>query len=263
MATYPNGTYAPASKSNGQIIQASFFNDPENEIVAIEDALRTGIPHAVTISTGGLTVSTGSVNVGGPSSLTTLQVTGGSTFAGPVTFSSGVTFSTTTTFAAPPTLSSGATVSTGVIRQNSLPMWNVFHSTFVAVAANSSVGLAFDSQSFVRGNIEHSTTTNSSRVTINTTGVYQINAHAVIAPSAAGNSIVTLHLRQNDSTNLVSVETTPLAAATVRDSVTLSHAVRIDSTCYLSCVLVSSAFGSTAGSSATNLALRFSGFFIG
>ena len=251
MATYPTGTYAPASKANGQVIQASFFNDPDAEIVAVEDALRNGIPHAITISTGGLTVSTGSVNIAGPSSLTTLQVNGASTF------------STLVTFAAPVTLSSGATVSSGVIRQNSLPMWSVYRSTHVALAAGDSNGIAFDVQDFVRGSVAHSTTTNSSRVTIGTTGIYRLSATALIQPSAAGNPAVKVHIRQNDSSNLISAAATPLAAAGIRETVGISHDVRIDSTCYLTCVVVSSGFGSTVGSSSPHYAVRFSGHFVG
>ncbi len=39
MASFPSSVYAPASKSAGQTIQASFFNDPDAEITAIETAL--------------------------------------------------------------------------------------------------------------------------------------------------------------------------------------------------------------------------------
>jgi hypothetical protein len=39
--------------------------------------------------------------------------------------------------------------------------------------------------------------------------------------------------------------------------------VRIDSTCYLTCVMVSSAAASTVGSSGANRAIRFSGHFLG
>ena len=79
MATYPSGVYTPATKSNGQTIQAAWFNDPDGEIAAVENALLNGIAHAVTITTGGLTVSsgglvvsTGGASISGPSSLAAL-----------------------------------------------------------------------------------------------------------------------------------------------------------------------------------------------
>lgn len=46
MASYPSTPYAPASKSGGQTIQASFFNDPDAELTALEMALLTsGLAH--------------------------------------------------------------------------------------------------------------------------------------------------------------------------------------------------------------------------
>src|SRR5687767_2599647 len=89
MASYPTGVFSPAAKSGGQTIQAAHVNDLDGEVVAVESALLNGIAHAVVISTGGLTLSTGSFNAAGPSSLATLQVNGTSTFAGKVTLSSG------------------------------------------------------------------------------------------------------------------------------------------------------------------------------
>lgn len=252
---YPNSVYAPAAKANGQVIQPSFFNDPETEIIALENAAINGFPHAITISTGGLTVSTGSVNFAGPSSLATLQVNSGSTFAGPVTFSSGVTFS------AAPTFSTGLTVSTGVIRQNSLPMWILSHSTHVLLAANSSAGMAFDTEDAVRGNIGHSTGANSSRLTINTTGVYHVAASARV--TSTNNPVVKLHIRLNDTTDLVSAIQTAFALP-FSNSIQVNHDIRMASSGYLTCVFVSSGgHPSTIGSSAASQAIRFSGHFVG
>jgi hypothetical protein len=261
MATYPGGVYAPASKSNGQVIQPSFFNDPEAEITAVEDALKNGIPHAVTISTGGLTVSTGSVNVGGPTSLATLQVTGASTFAGPVTFSSGVTFNGALTFASPMTFSSGAVISTGVVRQNSLPAFNVFHSSLVAVASGSTVAVAFDSQEFVRGSIEHSTGVNSSRVAFQSTGLYFVSYHARM--QTGGTPEVRCYLRLNDSTQHY-LQSFFLTGATREHSFSAGGTIRVASTGdYLSFVAVSSAANSTWGSTAGSAAVRLMGHFLG
>lgn len=257
MSQYPTAVPSFATILDGvDYPQAAHINDRQAEIVAIADALKNGIAHPVSLtSTNGLTVG-GSLNVSGASTLATLSVTGGSTFAGPVVFSSGVTVSQALT------LSSGATVSTGVIRQNSLPMWNVYRSTHVAMASGSSNGINFDVQDFVRGSVEHSTTTNSSRVTINTTGVYHVSASAFVE-ATAGNPPVKLHVRLNDATDLITGVVTPLAAAGKFELVSVSHDVRMASSGYLTCVLVSSGAASTAGSSAASRAIRFSGHFLG
>ena len=97
MASYPTGIKSFTAKAAGQTIDPAHPNDIQDEVTAIETGLLSGVAHLLTLNAG-LTVSTGSVNVGGPSSVTTLQVNSGSTFAGPVTFSTLVTFSTAQTF---------------------------------------------------------------------------------------------------------------------------------------------------------------------
>jgi len=48
MASYPTTTYSPSAKSNGQTIQAAWFNDPDGEIAAIEAAMiSTGLAHVL------------------------------------------------------------------------------------------------------------------------------------------------------------------------------------------------------------------------
>lgn len=121
MASYPTSIFSPAAKNTGDTIQASHVGNLDAEVTAIETGLETGLQHTLTVSTGGLTVSTGSVNIGGPSSLATLSVTGGSTFAGPVVCSSGVTIS-----------SGGLTISTGVLTLGQGAI--VFPATQVAAA---------------------------------------------------------------------------------------------------------------------------------
>lgn len=156
MANYPSGVYAPAAKSNGQVIQASFFNDPDSEIGAIESGLLNGLQHGLTVSTGGLTVSTGSVNISGPSSLATLQVNGGSTFGGDVTFSAGVALPST--FA--------------VARGNT---FRLSHSAAVTIADNTHSALNFDTETWDVGD-GHSTAVNSSLYTFPSTGIWLIGA---------------------------------------------------------------------------------------
>lgn len=119
---YPSGVYSATPVSNGQIIDASRDNAQDAELTALSNGLLNGIAHAVTVSTGGLTVSTGSVNIGGPSSLATVHVNGASTFVGAVTFSSGVTFSAAPTFSTGLTVSAGTAILTGQVRYGTQSM---------------------------------------------------------------------------------------------------------------------------------------------
>jgi hypothetical protein len=260
MASYPIGIYAPSPVSNGQVIDAGRDNAQDAEITAIQTGLKNGLAHAVTISTGGLTVSTGSVNIGGPSSLTTLQVNGGSTFTGPATFNGGINV---TSFGAVVTLSSGAIVSTGIIRQNSLPMWNVSNSSLVAVAGNSTVGITFNSQDFVRGDIGHSTSANSSRVTINTTGVYHIDARGLVRTES--NPVPRLMVVLNDTLPpLLSATGLVMSVNSSAYMIAVHGDVRVESTGYLTVQYVSgNNANSTIGSTAAFDALRFMGHFLG
>lgn len=86
MPSFPTSVFSPASRSNGQTLDASHVNDVQDEIVAIE---------------GGYLNGTARLNSSN-STVANLSVAGGSTFAGPVTCSSGVTIS-----------SGGLTVSAG------------------------------------------------------------------------------------------------------------------------------------------------------
>lgn len=183
MATYPTGVYAPASKSAGQTIQASFFNDPEAEITAVEDALKNGIQHPVsiagvlTVSTGGMTVSTGSVNIGGPSSLATLQVNGGSTLA-TLAVTSTASFASSVTFAGNITVT--GTVNAGGYNAFDVPRVRVSHSTTQALTQSAWVGLAWDTETFDSTGM-HSTASNSSRLLFaNSTGVFLIGANLFV-----------------------------------------------------------------------------------
>lgn len=268
MATYPAGIYAPTpTKAIGQTIQASWFNDPDGEITAIEDALKNGLQHplsvngALTVSTGGATISTGSVNIGGPSSLATLQVNGGSTFAGPVTFSTTVTFAQQQSFAAPAVLSSGAVVSTGLIRQDALPSFSVYASTYTVLNNGSSVqGVNFDAQDFVRGGVGHSTATDSSRVTIDSTGLWMLSLHA--RAETGGNPRVHFRVLLNDTSVVMHGITSHIAPDI--HTITMQQPIRIGSTGYIGLRVTSSANGnSTIGSTEAALALRMTGYFLG
>lgn len=91
MASYPNSVFSPASKSNGQTIDASHINDLQGEVVAIEEGLLNG------------SAPLNSSN----STLAALSVTGRSTFAGDLTINSSVVTFTSTSASNPWAFNSG------------------------------------------------------------------------------------------------------------------------------------------------------------
>lgn len=76
MASFPGSVFAPTVKSAGQTIQAGHVNDVQDEVVAIEDGYRNA---TAPLNSSGSTVATLSV-AGGSTFAGTMQVTGGSTF---------------------------------------------------------------------------------------------------------------------------------------------------------------------------------------
>lgn len=263
MANYPSADPSFTTKQDGvDYPQAAHVNDLQAEVTAIGAALRGTLAHAVTAS--GLSISgpsTVAALQGGASTLASLQVAGPSTFAGAVTFAAGISVSA---FADPITLSSGAVVSTGVIRQNALPAWDVYHSTHVAMGANSTLGASFDTQEFVRGDIGHSTGVNSSRVTITSTGLYAISARSVVHSNSNPTNRGAVVL--NDSVRVLESQYSVLGggANSSRVTVQVSGLVRMQSTGYLTFQLMSeNGAVSTHGSSSPFLATRFQGWFVG
>jgi hypothetical protein len=207
MATYPTGTYSPAPVSANQTITSARENAQDAEITAIQDGLRNGLQHAVTVSTGGLTVSTGSFIAGGPSSLATLQVNGASTFVGPVTFSTVVTFSTT------PTLT--------------FPCVRLTHTADQAVGNASFTGLSWNTEDDNAG--MHSTSANSSRITFaHSTGVYAVGASVEWNPSTSGYRVIRIMV--NDVTGVVANLTPVSSVSALQMPMAVSGLVRAGST---------------------------------
>jgi hypothetical protein len=209
VASYPTAVFSPTSKNSGDTIQAAHVNDVQAEITAVEDALKNGIAHAVTISTGGLTVSTGSVNIGGPSSLATLQVNGGSTFVGTVAMSSNLTVAGDSTIAGSLTVSgtieaaNGVTVG-GVSVVGRLPGARLtLAAAAVAINSGAWTGLGWTTEEYDSTGL-HSTASNSSRVNLTSSGLWSFGGEVTWAiGSPASTTIVGVRVLANDATALV------------------------------------------------------------
>lgn len=151
MPSFPTSVFSPTSKSAGQIIQPSHINDLQDEVVAIESGYING---TAPLNAGGSTVT--SLNVSGASTLGgTLNVVGGSTFTvRPVT--------------PPPDavrLEIGSTL---------------------ALVAGQSTAINWITQSYITNSSLHSTASNSSRITPQSTGVYCITACVAFNPNSSG-----------------------------------------------------------------------------
>ena len=168
MANYPTSDPSFAAKNTGDTVQASHVNALQDEVVAIGAALRGTLQHAVTVGTGGLTVSTGNTVLGqnlsvagtstfagipvmstgltvstGPTVLgQSLSVAGDSTFAGAVTFSSAVAFRHPFTVpTASTTLSGGSTRFDNVVLPSTAVLLRVDgNSTAIAISGLSTRG---------------------------------------------------------------------------------------------------------------------------
>lgn len=200
MATYPGSVFAPATINNGDVIDAGTENTQNAEITAIEDALKNGIPHALTISTGGVTVSTGGLRVGGPSTLAALTAAastlatlqaGNSTVTGTLDISGNATV--------------GGTLTVGGIQVGGRQPSAKVSLAAATVSINSATWTAFnwtvndhDSTSL------HSTTTNSSRINLTSSGLWLIGGEVTWAPGTpASTTLIGARVLVNDNQCLV------------------------------------------------------------
>jgi len=259
LANYPTGVYSPAAKANGQTITAAMFNDPESEIIAVENGLLNGLQHGLTIATGGLTVSTGNtvlgqnLSVAGASTLATLQAgasTVGTFVAGASTLAS-LHVTGASTFA-------GTVQFTGTFLPT-LPRVVLTHSTRTAVAAGGVVVPSWDTEIVATAGM-HSTASNSSRITFSeSTGWYRVGAS--IPYSGASSGVHAIRFRLNDTSG-IAADQSYTAAAGLMDG-TLEVLVRAQSTTdYVTCeVFMGGASSNSISNVSTHTALRFYAMF--
>lgn len=189
MPSYPSAIFNPPARSNGQTIDASHVGNLQDEVVAVETALKNGIAHNVTISTGGLTVSTGPVIMGG-----NLSVAKDSTLAG-LNVTSTATFASSVTFAGNVEITGALLVGGSPV--GPAPVVRLSHSADQAIPNGTFLGLNWDTE--VRDSTnQHSTASNSSRLNLTSSGAWMIGANVPWAAGAATDNRVRLVL--NDAT---------------------------------------------------------------
>lgn len=129
------------------------------------------------------------------------------------------------TWTTPPNFTTGAVVveadldalSNDLTFLHEAPSCRVYNSGAISVANNTLVALTFDSERFDT-DTNHSTVTNTGRITFTTAGKYLVGAHVKFATNATGRRL--LRLRLNGSTILADVE---IQAVTVASTATKLH----------------------------------------
>lgn len=193
MANFPTSVFSPASRSNGQVIDASHVNDLQGEVTAIADGYLNG---SARLNSSGSTLT--SLNVTGGTTLASLTVTGASTF-GAMTLGS-LTVTGTSTFAAMTlasltvtgnstlaALNAGASTLaslsvTGASTFASRPVTPPPHAALLGrelvlgLTNNTTLAVAWTNQHALTNSSLHSTGTNPSLVTPQSTGIYFIDA---------------------------------------------------------------------------------------
>ena len=163
MANFPTSVFAPASKNTGDTIQATHVNALQDEVTAIEDGYLNG--------TARLNSS--------HSTVVALSVTGGSTFAGAATFSGAVTFAQSVTLP----------------RQ---PVCKVTHDAVQQIGNGAWTGLSWNTETEDSTGM-HSTAVNSSRITLTSSGVWQVCAQIEWLGNATPSHAVRVFVNDTDA----------------------------------------------------------------
>ena len=247
-ASYPLSVYTPAAKSNGQVIQAAWFNDPDSEITAVENALLNGLAHPLVISTGGVTISTGGIRIAGHSSLVgNLQQTGNSTITGSLSVSGNSTFDANVTVTGTLTLANNLSFAT--------PSVSVKLSADSQVAAATNLSPNWDVEEWNVGGM-HSTSANSSRLTFaDSTGLYAVGV-CFEYNNPAGGAYKVARIRFNDTSAVVGVIEVGDSPSTA--GITVSGVVRATSTTdYITAIFFNSGSTSRVFANSTLLGSKF------
>lgn len=205
MPSFPNSVFSPATRSNGQTIDASHVNDVQNEIVAIEDGYLNGTAR---LNAGASTLASLSVPGGstlatltaGASTLASVNISGNSTLAGNLQVNGNSTFT------------GNVTVGGSVIANNvgNPPRVRVTNSANQDLTQDAWVGLSWDTEAYDSTGM-HDTVVASSRVTFVSTGIFHVGANVLVNVGGSP-TIVAARMLLNSTTELVRLTTDPGAS---------------------------------------------------
>jgi len=174
MASYPTAVKVFTTKNAGDTIQAADVDDLQDEVNAIEAGLLNG---------------TAPLNAAA-STLASLSVTGGSTFAGAVTI--------TGTFTAPAL---------------ALPYVRVTQSAKTDVASATWTGISFDTEVIDASNL-HSTSVNSSRITLGSSGSWLVGGSVAFAPNSSATRQIRILVNDTNAAAYLGINALPAAGNT-------------------------------------------------
>ena len=196
MAQFPSAVKTFTTKNAGDVIQPSHIGDLQDEVTAIEDGLLNG---TAPINSSRITAPSAQFSNSTISSLTvgSLTVSGGSTLA--------AVKATTLD------LSGDSTIAGDLYVTKRPPSARVSQSATVQFANNTETCLNFNTQTSVYPASMHSTTTNSSRLTAPSSGMYLVSGHVLWNTfSSAGMRQMVIY--KNDAT-IIAADTKPALVA--------------------------------------------------
>lgn len=214
-ASYPTAAKSFTVKNTGDIIQAADVDDLQDEVTAIEQTLITG---PITLPA----VTAASAVVTGASSLASLHVTGGSTFAGSFT-SSNSTVNNLNVVGGSTLASLTVTSSNTTLKELFVtvppPSVRAFNSVKFDVANNARAAVTLNSDRYVNPTSMHSTGSNPSRLIAPSSGVYLITGHVTwaLASTSAG-GLAALEVQLNGAT-LIAQQYNPTITNSISQSV--------------------------------------------
>lgn len=188
MASFPDSVKSFAARSSGQTIDASHVGDLQDEVNAIESGYLNG--------TARLNSSA--------STLASLDVNGNSTLASSITLGA-------IPYVFPSSGGSTGDVLTCVSTSGSTmglewrPVTSVAEAARVELSAQvalaaSSAAVAWNQQVFVTNSSIHSTGTNPSRLTPQSTGIFQFTAVCTFEPGASGSTRHIIYIEDSSAT---------------------------------------------------------------
>ena len=215
MATFPGAvkTFTTKSDGAGNKIFAAHVNEIQDEVNAIEDALLNA---SAPLSLSSLTV-TGFHATAGSSLAGTLHVTGASTFVGAV----------------------------------SLPAVEAIRlelAADAAIAAASTVAIAWTVQSFATNSSLHSTSSNPSRVSPQSTGVFL--CHAALVFNTATSTLVQVQIEDSSGTMIARTTSRPASGSVSVEATGLKYIDTVAANPYVRVVVIVNSTNSVAASTA-------------
>lgn len=235
MATFPTSAITFPTRSNGQTIDAGHINGLQEEVAAIESGYLDGNAR---LNSSNSTLA--ALSVAGNSTFTgSVQVTGPSTFSTVATFSTKIAPGSTTVMIGDSTTafkevhcSSLYVAGQAVTFTLSPPTVKVSHSTTTSPSSVTWVGLNWDTNLYDSTGM-HSTTTDSSRITFTSTGIYHVGANIPLTVTViAGDKRARLVL--NDSTTILGSVLMPNVSSANTYCAVISADVRaVDATDYV------------------------------